>query len=53
MRKILTWDLGMRKVSAKMVPRILSDDQRQQWLDVCSYIYICVCVCKQWFWVWL
>jgi hypothetical protein len=26
----------MRKVSAKMVPRILSDDQKQQQLDVCS-----------------
>jgi hypothetical protein len=26
----------MRKVSAEMVPRILSDDQKQQWLDVCS-----------------
>jgi histone-lysine N-methyltransferase SETMAR len=28
-RKILTEDLGMRKVSAKMVPQILSDDQKQ------------------------
>jgi histone-lysine N-methyltransferase SETMAR len=36
MRKILTEDFGMRKVSAKMVPRILSDDQKQWWLDVCS-----------------
>jgi hypothetical protein len=35
-RKILTEDLEMRKVSAKMVPRILSDDQKQRWLDVCS-----------------
>jgi hypothetical protein len=26
----------MRKVSAKMVPRILSDDQKQLRLDVCS-----------------
>jgi hypothetical protein len=26
----------MRKVSAKMVPRILSDDQKQRRLDVCS-----------------
>jgi histone-lysine N-methyltransferase SETMAR len=36
MAEILTEDLGMRKVSAKMVPRILSDDQKQQLLDVCS-----------------
>jgi hypothetical protein len=35
-RQILTEDLGTRKVSAKMVPRILSDDQKQQRLDVCS-----------------
>jgi hypothetical protein len=34
--KILSEDLGMRKVSAKMVPQILSDDQKQRWLDVCS-----------------
>jgi histone-lysine N-methyltransferase SETMAR len=37
-RKILTEDLGMRKVSAKMVPRILSDEQKQQRLDVCSVL---------------
>jgi hypothetical protein len=35
-RKILTEDFGMRKVSAKIVPRMLSDDQKQRWLDVCS-----------------
>jgi hypothetical protein len=35
-RKILTEDLGMRKVSAKMVPRILSDDQTQRKRDVSS-----------------
>jgi ribosome maturation factor RimP len=35
-RKILTEDLGMGKVSAKMVSRILSDDQKQWRLDVCS-----------------
>jgi histone-lysine N-methyltransferase SETMAR len=35
-RKILTEDLGMRKVSAKTVPRILSNDQKQQRPDVCS-----------------
>ncbi|GFG36981.1 hypothetical protein Cfor_05402 [Coptotermes formosanus] len=28
-RNILTDDLGMRKISAKMVPRILSDEQKQ------------------------
>jgi histone-lysine N-methyltransferase SETMAR len=37
-KKILTEDLGMRKVSAKMVPQILSGDQKQRWLDVCSDI---------------
>jgi hypothetical protein len=35
-RKILTEDFGMRKVPAKMVPQILSDNQKQQRLDVCS-----------------
>jgi hypothetical protein len=35
-RKILTEYLKMRKVSAKMVPRILSDDQKQQQIDVYS-----------------
>jgi hypothetical protein len=35
-RKVLTEDLGMRKVSAKMVPRILSDDQKRLQLDVWS-----------------
>jgi hypothetical protein len=35
-RKILTEDLRMGKVSAKTVPRFLSDDQKQRWLDVCS-----------------
>jgi hypothetical protein len=35
-RKILTEDLGMRKVSAKMVPQIWFDDQKQRHLDVCS-----------------
>jgi hypothetical protein len=35
-RKILTEDLGMREVSAKLVPQIFSDDQKERWLDVCS-----------------
>jgi hypothetical protein len=35
-RKILTADLGMRTVPAKMVPKMLSDDQKQQQFDVCS-----------------
>jgi len=33
--KILTDDLKMRCVTSKFVPRILSVDQKQQWLDVC------------------
>jgi hypothetical protein len=35
-RQILTEDLGMRKVSAKMVPQILTDDQKQRRLHVKS-----------------
>jgi hypothetical protein len=35
-RQILTEDLGMRKFSAKMVPRILTDDQTQRRLHVKS-----------------
>jgi hypothetical protein len=35
-RRILTEGFRMRKVSAKMAPRILSDDQKQRRLDVCS-----------------
>jgi histone-lysine N-methyltransferase SETMAR len=35
-RKILTEDFGMRKVSAKMMPQILSDDQKKRRLGVCS-----------------
>jgi histone-lysine N-methyltransferase SETMAR len=35
-RKILTEDLGMRKVSAKFVPQFFSDDQKERRLDVCS-----------------
>jgi hypothetical protein len=29
-RQIIAGDLGMRKISAKMVPRILTDDQKRQ-----------------------
>jgi hypothetical protein len=35
-RKVLTEDLGMWKISAKMVPQILSEDQKQWQIDVCS-----------------
>jgi hypothetical protein len=35
-KKILTEDLEMRKFSPKMVPRILSDDQKRRRLGVCS-----------------
>jgi outer membrane lipoprotein-sorting protein len=34
-RKILTTDLGMREVLAKLVPQIVSDDQKQWQYDVC------------------
>jgi hypothetical protein len=30
-RKILTEDFGMRKVSAKILTRVLSDDQKRRW----------------------
>jgi len=33
--KILTEDLKMRHVASKFIPRFLSVDQKQQWLDVC------------------
>jgi hypothetical protein len=35
-RQILMEDMGMRKMSAKMVPRILTDDQKQRLLHVKS-----------------
>ena len=34
--KILTEDLKMRRVASKFMPRLLSVDQKQQRLDVCS-----------------
>ena len=36
--KILTEDLKMRRVASKLVPRLLSVDQKQQRLDVCLYL---------------
>jgi histone-lysine N-methyltransferase SETMAR len=35
-RQMITEDLGMRKVSAKMVPRILTYDQKQSRLHISS-----------------
>jgi hypothetical protein len=35
-RKILTEDLEMRKVSENMAPQLLSEDQKQRRLDTCS-----------------
>jgi len=35
-RQIVTKDLGMRKISAKMVPRILTHDQKQRRLHISS-----------------
>jgi len=34
--RILTQDLGMRRVEAKFVPRLLTEDQRQSHLAVCQ-----------------
>ncbi|KAK8375113.1 hypothetical protein O3P69_011329 [Scylla paramamosain] len=36
--KIITEDLGMRKVCAKMVPRLLNDDQKGRRMQVCQDI---------------
>lgn len=36
--KIITEDLGMRKVCAKMVPRLLNDDQKECRMQVCQDI---------------
>jgi hypothetical protein len=33
-RQIKKEDLGMRKISAKIVPRILTHDQKQRWLHI-------------------
>jgi hypothetical protein len=35
-RQIITEDLGMRNISAKMVPQILTNDQKQRWLHIPS-----------------
>jgi len=35
-RQIVKEYLGMRKISAKMVPRILTHDQKQRWLHISS-----------------
>jgi hypothetical protein len=35
-RQIVKEDLGMRKISAKIVPRVLTRDQKQRWLRISS-----------------
>jgi len=35
-RRILTEELGMRKICAKMVPRNLTEQQRDAWVSVCA-----------------
>jgi hypothetical protein len=35
-QQIITEDLRMRQLSAKMVPRILTNDQKQRWLHISS-----------------
>ena len=35
-QQIVKEDLGMRKISTKMVPRILTHDQKQRWLHIIS-----------------
>ena len=40
--KIITEDLGMRKICAKMVPKLLSDDQKERRVLVCKNILECL-----------
>jgi len=35
-RRILTEELGMRKICAKMVPRNLTEQQGDAWVRVCA-----------------
>jgi len=37
-RQIVKGDLGVKKISAKMVPRISTHDQKQRWLHITSYL---------------
>ena len=37
-QSILTDILGMSKVSARWVPRMLTDDQKRTLLDICRYL---------------
>ena len=37
-RKIITEDLGMRKICVKMVPKLLDDDQKERRVEVCQDI---------------
>ena len=37
-QSILTDILGMSKVSARWVPRMLTDDQKRTWLYICRYL---------------
>ena len=36
--KIIMEDLGMRKICAKMVPKLLDDDQKERRVEVCQDI---------------
>lgn len=38
-RNILVQELGMRKVCPKMVPKLLSDDQKEHHANVCGMCY--------------
>jgi len=38
LQHILTHDLGMRRVAAKFVTRLLTEDQRKSRLAVCQYL---------------
>ena len=36
--QIITEDLGMRKICAKIVPKLLNDDQKERRVQVCQDI---------------
>jgi hypothetical protein len=50
-RKILTADLGIREVLAKLVPQILTNDQKQWQYDVCVDLSLVICPKEIRFWI--
>jgi len=50
-RKILTADLGIREVLAKLVPQIVSNDKKQWRYDVCVNLSLVICPKEITFWI--